>query len=69
VWTDECFGQFKNAWVWHFVSGYPNFTTSSDHLGGCQLIWNFFAIGHGKGEVDGVRVLFKWEIKKRINQT
>jgi len=21
---------------------------------GCQMLWNYFAIGHGKGEVDGV---------------
>jgi len=28
------------------------------------LIWNFFATGHGKGEVDGVRALLKREIKK-----
>jgi hypothetical protein len=23
------------------------------------MLWNFFVIGHGKGEVDGVRALFK----------
>ncbi len=64
MWIDQCFGQFKSAWVWYFVSRYPNLTAFSDHLGGCQSIWNIFAIGHGKGEVDGTRVLLKWEIKK-----
>jgi hypothetical protein len=28
------------------------------------MIWNFFAIGHGKKEVDGVGVLFKREVQK-----
>jgi hypothetical protein len=28
------------------------------------MIWNFFAIGHGKGEVDGCRALLKRELRK-----
>ncbi len=64
VWTNGCSGQFKSAWAWYFLSRYPNLMASSDHLGGCQLTWNFFATRHGKGEVDGARVLLKWEIKK-----
>jgi hypothetical protein len=28
------------------------------------LVWNFFATGHGKGEVDGAETLLKQEIKK-----
>jgi hypothetical protein len=28
------------------------------------MIWNFFAIGHGKGEVDGARTLLKREVRK-----
>jgi hypothetical protein len=28
------------------------------------MLWSFFAIGHGKGEVDGARALLKHEIKK-----
>jgi hypothetical protein len=31
---------------------------------GCQIIWNYFAIGHGKGEVDGVATLLKKEVRK-----
>jgi hypothetical protein len=37
----------------------------SDNLpNGCEMVWNFFAIGHGKGEVDGARVLLKREVQK-----
>jgi hypothetical protein len=28
------------------------------------MIWNYFSTGHGKGEVDGVRALWKREIQK-----
>jgi len=28
------------------------------------MIWNFFATGHGKGEVDGSRVLLKRELRQ-----
>jgi hypothetical protein len=28
------------------------------------MIWNFFVIGHGKGEVDGYRALLKRELRK-----
>jgi len=28
------------------------------------MTWNYFAIGHGKGEVDGVGVLLKQDVKK-----
>jgi hypothetical protein len=31
---------------------------------GCQMNWNYFANGHGKGEVDGVGALLKREIWK-----
>lgn len=31
---------------------------------GIKMVWNFFAIGHGKGEVDGARALLMWEVKK-----
>lgn len=31
---------------------------------GCQIVWNYFAIGHGKGEVDGARTLLKREVCK-----
>jgi hypothetical protein len=28
------------------------------------MIWNYFAIGHGKGEVDDIRALLKREFRK-----
>jgi hypothetical protein len=28
------------------------------------MFWNFFATGHGKGEIDGVGTLFKCEVRK-----
>jgi hypothetical protein len=31
---------------------------------GCQMVWNYFASGHGKGEVDKVGALLKREIRK-----
>jgi hypothetical protein len=32
---------------------------------GCQMIWNYFSTGHGKGEVDGASALLKREIRKK----
>jgi hypothetical protein len=29
------------------------------------MIWNFFAMGHGKGEVDGTWALLKQEVQKK----
>jgi hypothetical protein len=31
---------------------------------GCEMVWNFFALGHDKGEVDGVKALLKREVWK-----
>jgi hypothetical protein len=61
VWLDGCSRQFKSARAWYFVSyKYPSVTIlSQGNMEGCQMIWNFFATGHGKGEVDGVGVLLK----------
>jgi hypothetical protein len=28
------------------------------------MVWNYFTIGHGKGEVDGIGALFKCEVSK-----
>jgi hypothetical protein len=28
------------------------------------MVWNFFGTGHGKGEVDGARVLLKRKVQK-----
>jgi hypothetical protein len=52
VWIGGCSSQFKSVRAWYFVSQYPNFTNSTKNLGRCQLIWNFFATSHGKGEVE-----------------
>jgi hypothetical protein len=62
VWSDSCSGQFKSARAWFFVSRYPSLTRSSDLIDGCQMCWNYFGSGHGKGEVDGVGALLKREI-------
>jgi hypothetical protein len=35
-----------------------------DLLDGCEMVWNFFATSHGKGEIDGARVLLKREVGK-----
>jgi hypothetical protein len=31
---------------------------------GCYMIWNYFSIGHGKGEVDGANALLKRGFRK-----
>jgi hypothetical protein len=43
--------------------GIPIYTTNSQ-LGGCQIMWNYFAIRHGKSKVDEVGALLKREVKK-----
>jgi hypothetical protein len=64
VWNNDCFEQFKSSRLWYFLSDYPSLTTFESCSSGCQMIWNFFAIGHGKGEVDGYGALLKREGKK-----
>jgi hypothetical protein len=34
------------------------------HVFGCQMVWNYFASSHGKGELDGARALLKREVYK-----
>ncbi len=65
MWTDGYLGQFKNVRAWYFLSRYFHLTTSIGNTSGCSLIWNFFATGHGKGEVDGAGALLKKEIFKK----
>jgi hypothetical protein len=62
VWSDGVASQFKSARAWYFVARYPSLTSFARLPHGCNLIWNFFASGHGKGEVDGAGVLCKREI-------
>lgn len=64
VWSDGCSGQFKSARAWYFVSRFPSLTVDSNLPEGCQMCWNYFASGHGKGEVDGAGVLLKRELYK-----
>ena len=37
----------------YFVARYPGLTD------GCEMEWNFFGIGHGKGEWDGAGAVVK----------
>jgi hypothetical protein len=65
VWSDGCSGQFKSARAWYFISRYPSLTITDGILPeGCQMLWNYFASGHGKGEVDGAGALCKREVRK-----
>ena len=63
VWSDGCSGQFKSARAWYFISQYPNLISSDMMRDGCQMSWNYFASGHGKGKVDGAGALLKREIR------
>ncbi len=64
VQNDSCFGQFKNARAWYFLGRYHNLIVSAHLPLGYQILWNYFAIGHGKGEVDGACALLKRELRK-----
>ena len=64
VWSDGCSGQFKSSHAWYFISRYPNLTSGVSLNSGCQMCWNYFGSGHGKGEVDGAGALLKREIQK-----
>ncbi len=62
VWSNRCSGQFKSTRIWYFVFQYLSLTTSNDFPTGCKRTWNFSAMGHGKWEVDGARVLLKRKV-------
>jgi hypothetical protein len=64
VCNDGCYGQFKSAKAWYFLGRYHNFTISLQLPIGCQVLWNYFASGHGKWKVDGVGALLNWELWK-----
>jgi hypothetical protein len=64
VWSDGCSSQFKSSRAWYFVARYPSQTRSPVLPHGCQMTWNYYATGHGKGEVDGAGALFKREVHK-----
>jgi hypothetical protein len=63
VWSDGRSGQFKSGRAWYFNSRYPNLTSFVALKDGCQMSWNYFGSGHGKGEVDGAGALLKREIR------
>ncbi len=64
VWSDGCFAQFKCARAWYFVARYPRLTVCEERLEGVNMCWNYFASGHGKGEVDNACALLKCKIRK-----
>jgi hypothetical protein len=46
------------------VARYHNYTVCQELPTRCQMTWNYFAPGHGKGEVDGAGALLKRELSK-----
>jgi hypothetical protein len=64
VWSNGCSGQFKSSRAWYFISRYPQITMYQELEGGMSMTWNYFASGHGKGEVDGCGALLKRKIRK-----
>jgi hypothetical protein len=58
-WSNGCAAQFKSSKAWYFVARYPSFTTFAGMPSRCNMTWNYFASGHGKGEVDGAGALCK----------
>jgi hypothetical protein len=65
IWSDGCSSQFKSSRAWFFVGRYPSLTSCAALLSCSQMTWNFFASGHGKGEMDVVRTFCKQKICKR----
>jgi hypothetical protein len=64
VWSNGCSRQFKSARCWYFLPRYHNIIICDQLPFGYQMVWNYFATSHGKGEVDGVGALLGWEIRK-----
>jgi hypothetical protein len=60
--------QFKFARAWYFVIWYLSLIISYDLPNSCEIIWNFFITGHGKGEVGGLGALLKREVHKEQNK-
>lgn len=52
VWSDGAASQFKAKRPFYFVARYFQMT-------GVEMMWNFFASGHGKGEHDGAGAVIK----------
>jgi hypothetical protein len=64
VWNDGCIAQFKSGRAWYFVMQFPQLIVCQERPEGIDMCWNYFASGHGKGEVDGASALLKHEIRK-----
>jgi hypothetical protein len=62
VWSNKHSGQFKSTRIWYFVSRHLSLTTSNDFPNGCETVWNFCAMGHRKGEVDGAGALLQKKV-------
>jgi hypothetical protein len=64
VWNDGCTGHFliNESLVFCFLIPFIKFF--EDLLVGYDVVWNFSAIGHGKGEIDEVKALLKIEVQK-----
>lgn len=65
IWLDNCASQFKNSWMFYWLSRMHKLTT-------IQHMWNFSKAGHGKGEHDGAgacikRALAQEELKYKGN--
>jgi hypothetical protein len=45
VWPDGCSAQFKARRPMYHIARYPGI------IDGCQMKWDYFGTGHGKGEV------------------
>ena len=52
IWSDGCAGQFKNAHVFEWLC-LLHIKYKVPH------VWNYFEIGHGKGEDDGAGACIK----------
>jgi hypothetical protein len=63
VWSDDCSAQFKAAKCWYHLGRYHSYIVCPQLPNGCEISWNYFAPGHGKGEVDGVGALLKRQLR------
>ena len=57
VWSDGCDGQFKSARSFYWLSRFHKKTN-------IRHTWNFFEIGHGKGEHDGAGACVKHALRR-----
>lgn len=58
IWFNGHGFQFKRKIPFYFVNHYPYL------IGGCNCMWSFFGLSHGKGPHDGVGAILKRFIKQ-----